>query len=486
MVTRMANGTHRPLARRCTEGEAMANALRRHAIAWLAGAMLVCASAQAWAAPSSSDVTSLLDQAEAIRQHDSVKFAAILAQIHAEHPAMTPGQHWRLQYNDAAQAQFLGHYDEAEKLQREIIDHSNHPGLMAKSMGMLMQNLSYRHRYEEAFTIARRAIALLPQLKDFVARHSLLSNLSQSITFAGHPDIAIKYAQMIRADLQPGESPCLSMAVEMAARYSQKTLRSDSPELGQALDVCTASGSAVMSNMIWLTRSVLMIEEQRPADALAILDRIASSVEQVGFFQGRAALYGQRANAYLALGRDAEARKAALATIALFRPGDIDNFLVDAYHVLYEVEKRGKRSALALTYYQQYADQERANLNDTTARSLAWETVQQRALIQGLETEKLSHQNTSLRLEKELTNKAMEAGRLYIALLVFLLASVGFWLYRTKRSQIRFRHLSSQDGLTGVYNHQHFMSSPRARLPRAARPGPLQGRERHVRPRCGR
>ncbi|MEO7478809.1 MAG: GGDEF domain-containing protein [Lysobacteraceae bacterium] len=33
-----------------------------------------------------------------------------------------------------------------------------------------------------------------------------------------------------------------------------------------------------------------------------------------------------------------------------------------------------------------------------------------------------------------------------------------FSLYRIKRSQLRFKAVSHRDGLTGIYNHQHFIS----------------------------
>jgi diguanylate cyclase (GGDEF)-like protein len=432
--------------------------LRRHARIWLAGAVLASLTGHALASSAITDVATYLDQADAVRLTNSERYSGMLARLHAENPPMTPGQRWRVRYMDAVEAQFRGHYADAEKIERDVIEHSGHPGLSARATGMLLQNLSINHRYEEAFTLARQAVSTLPNLKDSVARHSLLSNLSQSMNFAGQPEVAIKYAQMIRSDLSPGESPCVAMSVEMAARYNQKNLSPDDPELTQAIEECSRHGTAALANMNWLTKTARLIETGKPEAALSILDRISSSIEKEGYFPGKAALYSQRGNAYLALNRDADARNAALATVALFHPGDLDNFLTDAYHVLYEVEKRAKRDTVALAYYQQYVDQERGNLNDLTARTLAYEAVQQRALLQGLETEKLAHQNSVLQLEKALTAKAVETGRLYILLLVALLASVGFWLYRIKRSQLRFKRLSCQDGLTGVFNHQHFMT----------------------------
>lgn len=445
-------------------------------MAWLAGAILACwVGMAAGAATPIRDVTTFLDDASAIRTSDNARFAAMLAQIHAENPPMSAGQRWRLRYLDAAQAQYLGKLADAEVALRDVVDHSGHPGLVARSTGRLLQMLSVSHRYEDMFTLARRAATMVPTVKDPAARHGLLLDLSQSMNFAGQPEIAIKYAQMVEADLMPGESPCVAEAIEIAALYTLKKLPSDSPAFSRALEACKSNDGPLLNNMLLLTKSARLIEEGTPAEGLALLDQIAPSIEQAKYFSARASLYSSRANAYLALNRDADARKAALATVALFHPGDIDNFLKDAYNVLYEVEKRAKRDTVALAYYQEFAAQERGKLDDAAARTLAYETVQQRALLQGIESEKLAHQNSMLQLEQALTTKAVETGRLYIALLGVLLVSVVLWLVRTRRSELRFKRLSAEDGLTGVYNHQHFMSE----LERE-----LHDLERHKRPAC--
>ncbi|UPG95112.1 diguanylate cyclase [Luteibacter aegosomatissinici] len=433
---------------------------RLHGIAraWLIGAMLACVAGDAWATSPRVDVTALLDEADSAIRTDNARVITLLAQLRPEVSEMTVGQRWRLRFLEASEAQYMGRYAEAEAGLRDVMDHSGHAGLAARAMGLLMSNYSFGRRYEDAYTVARRAVGVLPGLRDPQARQSLLSNLSQTLNFAGHPETAIQYARMIAADLPAGESPCSAMALEMAARYTQKDLRSDSRDLGRAIEACTASGSPVLANMMWLTKSTLLIEEGQPDAGLAVLDRIAPSVERVGYFAGRASLYSQRGNAYLALNRNDDARRAAEATVALFKPGAQDNFLMDAYHVLYELAKRDRKDAIALLWYQKFADLERRNVDDLSARTLAYEAVQQRALLQGLEADKLAEQNNALKLEKALSVKAVETSRLYIALLAILLGSVIFWLFRTKRSQLRFRYMSHHDGLTGVLNHQHFMS----------------------------
>jgi diguanylate cyclase (GGDEF)-like protein len=90
-------------------------------------------------------------------------------------------------------------------------------------------------------------------------------------------------------------------------------------------------------------------------------------------------------------------------------------------------------------------------------RTAAYEAASQHFRAEKLETEGLSKENRILRLQQALDAKAVETGRLYITVMAILLASIAFWMVRIKRSQLRFKWLSSCDSLTGIFNHQHFM-----------------------------
>nr|WP_233176418.1 GGDEF domain-containing protein [Dyella sp. ASV24] len=63
----------------------------------------------------------------------------------------------------------------------------------------------------------------------------------------------------------------------------------------------------------------------------------------------------------------------------------------------------------------------------------------------------------------------METSRLYIALLLTVVASIAFWLWRTKRSQLRFKRLATRDSLTGVHSRQHFVDEAEIALRVAAK-----------------
>src|SRR5581483_9137346 len=222
-------------------------------------------------------------------------------------------------------------------------------------------------------------------------------------------------------------------------------------------DTCVAAQQPVLAETMWLVLSSLYLEENQAGKAIALLDQIAPSIRINHYYPHTLAALVQRAQAYAKLGNDAEAKKAALAAISMGNPSDISDWLKDAYEVLYSIEKKQGDNAAALYYYERYVTQDKGHLNDISAKTLAYDVAQQHTLVQKLETESLSKQNNILRLQQALATKAVETSRLYIALLLVVLVSIVFWLFRLKRSQLRFKQLSCLDGLTGILNHQHFV-----------------------------
>jgi len=433
--------------------------LPSRARSWAAIAALVfCGLAQPSVAADETDRGNFLDEIENLRTKDHPQFIERLAQAHQESNNLTAAEKWRLRYLDAWETMFEGGYAKAETQFNEIIERSGDTVLAAKASALLLSNLALNRRYEEAFALANRLATTLPTVTDPLARSMLLTNLSQMMNYAGQTDLAIKYADMAEFAMPTSVARCQAMLLKAAALYNAKRLTSSSPELQQAIDTCVGARETVVTNSALLLMGSLFIEEGQPLKATALLDRIEPTIRTNHYFPHEESARLQRAQAYAKLGNDSEAKKAALAVVAMNTGDDISEWLKEAYEVLYQVEKRQGNPVAALTYYEHFVAQDKGYLNDISVRSLAYEVSQQHQMVQALATEGLSKQNRILLLQQSLDANTVATGRLYIALLLVILASIALLLFRVKRSQLRFKRLSTLDGLTGILNHQHFMS----------------------------
>jgi len=404
-----------------------------------------------------ADPAAFLAQTEQWRSKDHPRFVRMLAQIHRESPRLSPAEQWHLRYLDAWQTAFQGDYAEADEQLRAVAERSGDVTLAAKASALRLTGLGFTRQYEAAFVLANQLAADLPRIKDPLARYLVLFNLSQSMILAGKRDVAVGYARMMEDTLPPGESLCAPRSLQITARYDSPQLTASSPELRQAIALCRAAGQPVFVETLQLVMADVQLRANQPDKALALLDQIVPGIERNQFYSHRESADVLRAKALLKLGQIEKAREAAMKALSLSDPNDISEALRDAYDVLYMVEKKRGNSAAALAYFERYAAQDKGYLDAESAPALAYQTVQQRLLATRLETEELARQNATLRLQKALDAKAVETGRLYIALLLVIVASIALWLYRLKRSQLRFKRLSHHDSLTGIFNHQHFM-----------------------------
>jgi diguanylate cyclase (GGDEF)-like protein len=415
----------------------------------------VCTTASA---ASASDIDTRMAHAEAIRLKDHARFVTLLDQLHHDAPQMDAKQTWRLRYNDAWESMFEGHYPASEADFRDIIARSDNEALVAKSTALLMDNLVLQARYADAYVEANYATDMLPRVADPMARFTLLSHLSQTLNFAGQQDLALKYAEMMGPATPPSETPCPALYTKVAALEGLKRLTSASPELAGAIDSCTTNGQPVFANAASLILVDMYIAERSPTKAMAVLDRIEPSIRASGYFPALVAMTKHRGQAYQQMGDLADARKWALQAVTMSHPGDFNEWLRDAYQVLYEVEKASGNADAALEYHEQYVKQEQNFRHDIDARAMAYQAARQRVLAQRMQAAKLIEENDILRLQGELDNKAIEMTRLHIALLSIVLLAVVLWVVRLRRSQLRFKRLSAHDGLTGIFIQQHFIA----------------------------
>jgi diguanylate cyclase (GGDEF)-like protein len=423
-------------------------------------AMAFCALFQPVSAVAQqSELALRLEQTESLRTRDHTRFLQQLATLHQQASAMSIHERWQLRYLDAWQAAFQGDYPHANVMLQDVIDHSRDQALVTKASAVLMDDVGVNKHYVEAFELANQLVVDLPRTQDKLARFMALFYVSQLLASAGQYDLAAQHIREMAQTLPPDETSCKPTSLLMSTLYDSHKLQSSSPELQHGIDACQTAGEPVFGNTIQLVKASLYLDEDQPQKAIALLNQIAPAINASQYYSHLLSLQVELAQAYWKAGDDGNARKAALAAIAISDPGDINGSLKDVYQLLYSIEKKRGNTASALAYYERFVEQNTGYLNDLSARALAFDEAQQHVLAQKLETEKLNKQNNVLQLQQALDKKAVETGRLYIALLLVALASIGFWLLRLKRSQLRFKELSAIDGLTGIYNHQHFMSA---------------------------
>ncbi|PXV53146.1 diguanylate cyclase (GGDEF) domain-containing protein [Dyella jiangningensis] len=414
-------------------------------------------AARADAPAPTEDPAVTLDHADRIKTSDHDLFLKLLGQLDERKGGLSSAEQWRLRYLDAWQVAFEGRYDQARTQLTEIVNLSGDPTLQTRATATLVNILGIGRHYEDAFTRLSMLIDQLPAVKDPEARYQALGEAAQFLAQAGQFELASGYAQQILDDAALAGHACQGQYFKVNALYRSGRIKGTDPELDRAIDACHDQHQELFANALRGERADYAIKQGHADDAVTLLLAHYDEVKSYRYPALLADFDTLLAQAYWEQGDVSQARKYANATLADAVPNTYAETLSKAYQVLYNVESRLGNLPAALEYHEKYMEADKGYLNDVSARAIAYQTVKQQLLANKMQVDALNKQNQILQLQRKLDRKDMETSRLYIALLLTIVASIAFWLWRTKRSQLRFKRLATRDSLTGVHSRQHFV-----------------------------
>ena len=443
--------------------------LRRRIAAGLGSilCLLIAASVcgqEAGHAVASGDPEHLRGYAEQVKSADNAAFQQILEKLDGEQSSLTALQRWHLRYLHGWQKDYDGDLDGASATLVSVIDDSDDPTLRFRATATLINILGATHRYEEAYKRLNELMVQLPGITDRAARFQGLGEAAQLLSAAGQYDLAIDYASQMLKALPPGEGICRGKYHVLHARYKSGVATSSDPDFPELARICDDAGQTLFADSIRADVAAMLIREGSPAKAVTLLQKHLTEVQQIGYSTLTSDVEALLARAYLAQGKLADAQRYAAAAVGVVAKGEFTEALSMAYAVLYEVSRKQGDYPGALSWHEKYMAADKGYLNDITARALAYQHVRQQLGARKQQIDALNSQNKILQLQQALDRKAVQASRLSIILLLTVLASIGFWLYRLRRSQRRYMRLARHDGLTGIYNRQHFVEQAEQKL----------------------
>ena len=433
----------------------------------LVGSMVVCAlfAGAARSFPIAQDDPSyLLKQADSIKSSDHAEFVKLLQRLGRQSAVLTLEQQWNLRYLDAWELAYTGNYESANPRLEEIIEKSPNPTLKFRALATSVNILGDSHRYLEAFERLSQMLDQLPTIGNKSVRYQGLGEASQLLIAAGQYDLASSYAEEMFGNLEPGESICKAMYLRFHSRYKSGAIQASDPEWQAGVNACADASESIFANSMRIDMAESYLRMNRANDAISLLQRHYAQVLYDQYVPVITGFDAQLAKAYLMVGDVTRAREFALDTIAAGYMSGLTKPLSVAYEVLYKIDKEHGSFQSALAWHEKYLLVDKGYLNDVSAKALAYQVVKQQVQAKKLEVETLGKQNQILQLQQALDKKASETSRLYIALLLSVLVFIGLWAYRIKRSQLRFMRLARRDGLTDIFNRQHFLNEAELQL----------------------
>jgi len=381
----------------------------------------------------------------------------VLRQLDGGEVRLSPEEQLYLDYLKAWRIAYQGDYKKSITLLDQVIARSGNATLRLRAGFTAVNILGIATRYEDAFSRLDPLVDQLATVTDKEARLTGLSVASQFYSEAGQYDLALTYADKLLAENPTGSGACRGRYFVVEALFRSGELRSTDARLREGVDECAKAAEPIFGNLIRNYAANVDLREGKATDAIRLLQQGYAEVKKTRYPPLISLIDASFAHAYWEAGDLTSARTFALGAIDNSIKNEYTEPLATAYQVLYELDKHDGDMPAALAWHEKYMEADKGYLNTFSAKALAYQRVKQQVLAKKLQVDTLAKQNRILQLQQALSKKAVEAGRLWIILLVLLLCSIGFITYRIKRSQLKFMKLARRDGLTGIFNRQHFV-----------------------------
>lgn len=403
-----------------------------------------------------AEIDRLLAEADSIKSSDYREFGRLLDRIEGLAPLSRPQSSY-LSYLQAWRRGYAGEYDIAIPMYQEVIKNSGEANLQFRATASMVNALVIARRYHEAFTYLDLLVERLPTIEDRSARSQAYHMAAYLNNQVGQYELAEDFSQKLTRESPDGRGECMGRQLQVESLYKQKRLDPDGEEIRGALQACARVNEIVFGNFARTFAARELLDRQQFREAADMINAVYDEVQDTRYPHLISQVDVVLAQAYWGLRDLARAKVYALRAVERSVPSQATEPTVAAYLLLYKIAQEQGDIRAALGYHEKYADADRKNFDDVSARSLAYQMARHQSIANKLQIDALNKQNQVLQLEQDLGAKAAETSRLYIAMLVAGLLMVFLWAFYTKRRQLHFRTLSQRDGLTQIANRPHFL-----------------------------
>jgi diguanylate cyclase (GGDEF)-like protein len=423
----------------------------------------------AWASAQTPTVDGLLQRADKIKLDHNNEFQTLLKQLDSQSSQLTAIQRDWLAYLHAWQLGYLGEYPQAMAAFGKLLSRPLDPTLSARARISLIYDQVNASHIDDAYSTLGDLLEFLPRIQDRNARFLTLDTAAYLYREAGQYDMALGFLDQAAAIDQSPASVCIIASDRMDILSKAGLLKFDDSRIQPALDSCTRIGASNDASSIILKLAIALLDADRTTDALKLLRKHDAEVVASHSAALTSDFRATLARCELRLGNLAQAAEAAQSAIAYANQQPFAKSVTDSYDVLYQVAKRQGDDKAALAWHEKYSISDKGYLNDVSTRALAYQKVHQRVLDNERQLAAEKDRNQVLALQQKVSAQQATTRLLAVLLLICVLLIVVGWAYRTKRSQIKFQKLARRDGLTGIFNRQHFFDVAQEVLRYAAR-----------------
>ncbi len=410
-------------------------------------------------------------EADAQRSSSPEKFKTLLARLNAARELATADQKERIAYLNAYAQAYAGRYDVAIAELKLLAETSTNPATQVRAGSLMVNSYAATRQFTEGLRQLDRNLSIVDKVLDKDLRQHAVGVAAVLYNQLGQHRRALEYANRLLAEGGTDRTLCFADQFRLEALYHLGELPPDDAQIEASIARCAAVNEKIITNFMRGFFARKLAAEGRRDRAIELLRSHLPEVRATKYPRLVSEINSLLAEMSLAKGDSASAERYAESAVALSAQNQFSLPQVVAYKTLYEIALQRNDASAALRLYRQYAESDKAYLDEVKARELAYQIVHQETLQKSQKIELLDQRNTVLELQQQVDKQNAQNTRLLVLLLLLITGSAIFWGIRTKRMQMSLRLMAESDALTTISNRHHFSAQSEATLVQSARDG---------------
>ncbi|WP_438865303.1 tetratricopeptide repeat-containing diguanylate cyclase [Neptunicella sp.] len=401
-------------------------------------------------------VDEILQQADDIRSRDSVQFDTLLAELSQKREQLSGPQQQYLDYLLAYQTAYSGNIKEAAAQFKAIANSDVSDELNFRANATLVNILAIAEEWHAAMPHFLSVLNTLPKIKDNNVRQVALISIALFYNILGKYELGLDYSTHLAEIASTKRNQCFASKLIVEAKLALHRITQFSSEVSDALALCEQADERLIMGEIQIIIAKLMLKKEMYDKALKLLQSNLLSTQQTHYTKILVDFYSLLAETNWQLNNIDAASD--FANKALNKGQSLGNAesKVRAYKILYLIAQQQQNYADALQYYIDYANADKAFLDEVQTRQLAFQMGQTQYIEQQNKIEQLDHQNRLLVYQQTLSKAEADNNRLFISLLILASTVLSGWAYRIKSQQNKLKYMAEYDDLTGIFTRAHF------------------------------
>lgn len=404
---------------------------------------------------SDNDFWYKLNLADENKRKDPSLFNELINQLHQKQHLLSNKQQHFLSLLYGYSYAYKGQHDKAESHLESLLSSDISPLLKFRTNSLLIYVMAAKKNWGKGLEYVAYNIDSLSLMDKNQHYQSALIAIVIFYNQIKQYDLALSYLDKLALEKLTPTNQCFLQQLTLEAKVHLKQLQPTDAVIGDGLAACQQANFTIAEHIIRTYKAKLLLPDSPKKSIQALLPHL-DDAQKTQYPMLLAEIYNALGQAFLKVNDISSA--AIYANKALSENKNNSNLLqgVDTYFLLYQIAKKQQDSILALSYYEQYSEIEKANLEGEKAKYLAFQLAQHKAVEQTSKIELLNKKNLLLQAEKALSAAEVANTRLAIAILMVSLLLLGLWGLRLYKTNKQIKALAEYDALTGIFNRGHF------------------------------